>query len=392
VHDLIVDAGVPYLVMELVGGDDLQTQLAHGPLDIPATVEIALQICAALEAAHRAGIVHRDIKPDNVLLAPNGVVKVCDFGIAGGRAAAPRGPEAVVGTSDYMAPEQAAGGPVDARTDLYALGCVIYAMLTGRPPFAAGDARYVVWQQIHQTPRPVASRRPDVPDELDALVGQLLAKAPADRPATARDVADRLAGLVGQTAVPVGRHTVAAAGATAAVQARASVVTPTQTMPELPIAEPTGNRRSFRLGPAGIAAVAVGAAAITALIVALVLAAGGPQPESAAPNGTTPTITADVSATGPTATESQAPGARVDDVRAAIQAQALAGQLDDQKANDLIRRLDEIQRRLSSGDADKATEKIAEFRKKIDEIHREGKITDAGRDALNQALASWPTA
>ena len=176
-------------------------------------------------------------------------MKVCDFGIASGQAAQPRAdrPAAVVGTSDYMAPEQAAGGPVDARTDLYALGCVVYAMLTARPPFDAGDSRYLVWQQIHQTPRPLVSRRPDVPAELDDLVSQLLAKAPADRPATARDVRDRLAGLFGQTSVPVGRRAGAAAGATAPVQGHARVVTPTQTMPELPIAEPpTRNPRSDR--------------------------------------------------------------------------------------------------------------------------------------------------
>jgi serine/threonine protein kinase len=111
VHDLVLDAGVPYLVMELIEGEDLQAVLSTGPLDIPAALDIGIQICAALEAAHAAGVVHRDIKPDNVLLAPNGIVKVCDFGIADGLAdQSTQGRHAAVGTSDYMSPEQAAGG------------------------------------------------------------------------------------------------------------------------------------------------------------------------------------------------------------------------------------------------------------------------------------------
>ena len=387
VHDLIVDGdgGVPYLVMELIEGDDLQGLLAQGPLDIPAALEIAIQICAALEEAHAAGIVHRDIKPDNVLLAPNGIVKVCDFGLAGdpahqvneGRHAA------VVGTCDYMAPEQAAGGPVDARTDLYALGCVLFAMLTGRPPFTAGDARYVVWQQMHQAPPTVASLRPEVPAELDTLVGRLLAKAPNDRPATARDVRHHLAGLSGQIAVPLGRHAAAAAGTAASVQARASVVNPTRTISGLPVPEPpVRNMGRFRLGPAGIAAVAVGAATITTLVVALLLATE-PVTQAAAPSRT--------SAGRPSAATSavprtRAPAVTVDQVRTVIQAQARAGQLDAKKAKDLIKRLNEIQRQLDDGETDQVAEKIAELRQKIDEIHREGKITDAGRDAINRTI------
>jgi serine/threonine-protein kinase len=386
VYDLIVDAGVPYLVLELVEGDDLQTVLARGPLDVPAAVEIALQVCAALETAHAAGVVHRDIKPDNILLAPNGIVKVCDFGIAGGLAhQSYEGRHAtVVGTSDYMAPEQAAGGPVSTRTDLYALGCLLFAMLTGRPPFEAGDARYVVWQQLNQAPPTVASRRPDVPAELDALVGQLLAKAPSDRPATAGDVRAGLALLSGQTAVPVGRHSAAAAGTAAAVRARASVVTATRSMPALPPAEPPApNPGRLRLGPAGIAAVAVGAAAITALVVGLFLAAQ-PATRSATPDGASPTVSTATGSSGPrTSPPTSPPAVTADEVRSVIQAQAQAGQLDAKQARELIKRLNEIQRQLANGETDRAVEKIAELRQKVDEIHRDDKITDAGRDAVN---------
>src|SRR5690606_30567652 len=133
-HDLGVDGGVTYLVMELIEGTSLATRLAKGPLTVGDAVAIAGQVCDALAAAHAAGIVHRDIKPGNILLTPAGTVKVCDFGIARLLHASPTQlttTGTVIGTSEYMAPEQASGAPVDGRTDLYALGCVLYAMLTG---------------------------------------------------------------------------------------------------------------------------------------------------------------------------------------------------------------------------------------------------------------------
>jgi eukaryotic-like serine/threonine-protein kinase len=384
VHDLVLDAGVPYLVMELIEGDDLQAVLSTGPLDIPVALEIGIQICAALEAAHAAGVVHRDIKPDNVLLAPNGIVKVCDFGIADGLAdRSPVGrPAAPVGTSDYMSPEQAAGGPTDCRSDLYALGCLLYAMLTARPPFTAGDARYIVWQQLHQRPRTVASRRPDVPAELDALIGQLLAKDPDHRPATASEVRDLLTRLSGRTARPAGRHA-AAASLPGAVQARASVIAQTRTIPELaPAAPAIQDPRRFRLGPAGIAAVAVGAVAVTALVVALLLAAQ-PALRSATPHSPPPTAS---DTPDPTTAPTQRRGALIDDLRAAIQAQTQTGQLDAKKAKDLFKKLNEIERQLANGETGKASETIAELGERIDELHREGQITDAGRDAIKAPL------
>ena len=133
-------------------------------------------------------MIHRDVKPDNVLLTTAGTVKVCDFGIAGLRDARPDGATqaTAVGTSQYMAPEQAAGGSVDERSDLYALGCVLYAMLTGAPPFPGSDDHRVRWQQVHEPPAPVGSLRPEVPAELAGLVDRLLAKDPADRPARRR--------------------------------------------------------------------------------------------------------------------------------------------------------------------------------------------------------------
>src|SRR5262249_30045667 len=183
---------------------------------------IAMQTTDALGAAHARGIIHRDIKPANIMVTPTGTVKVCDFGIARQLHAAGQtltAPEETIGTAEYMAPEQAAGDPVDPRTDLYALGCSLYAMLTGEPPFPGDRPMELMFKHLYSAPVPLHVRRPEVPAGLDALVGGLLAKNPADRPANAGeahaalDHPDRVppGGAVWPAAVAVGAG--AAAGA-----------------------------------------------------------------------------------------------------------------------------------------------------------------------------------
>jgi serine/threonine protein kinase len=196
VHDLSVDSGRAYLVMELIEGSTLAARLADGPLPIGQAAAIAAATCDALAAAHDVGVVHRDIKPANIMLARTGTVKVVDFGIArlqmAGQATLTANSQ-VVGTSLYMAPEQATGATADARSDLYALGCVLYAMLTGAPPFTGDDPFEVLYQHLHQPVRPLRAQRSDVPPDLDRLTGELLDKDPTRRPATAGLVRDRLA-------------------------------------------------------------------------------------------------------------------------------------------------------------------------------------------------------
>ena len=144
---------MPYLVMELIDGTSVAALLAGGPLPVHQAVDVARQICDALAVAHARGVVHRDIKPANILLTIDGTVKVCDFGIARlihQQQTDLTAPHTAIGTSAYMAPEQASGAAVDARTDLYALGCVLYAMLTGQPPFTGDNPLTVMWQHQHQ--------------------------------------------------------------------------------------------------------------------------------------------------------------------------------------------------------------------------------------------------
>ena len=183
----------PYFAMELVPGQSLDQLLRAGRrFTWRETVSVALAVTRALKAAHDHGVVHRDLKPANLLVAAGADadlgarVKLADFGIAklfGGAAHTAHGN--VVGTAEYMAPEQAAGGPVDHRVDLYALGLVMFAMLAGRPPFSGGQAADVIRkQQVEPAPR-VSTLAVDVPAELDLLIDRLLSKDPAGRPPNA---------------------------------------------------------------------------------------------------------------------------------------------------------------------------------------------------------------
>jgi serine/threonine-protein kinase len=193
--------GVPYFAMELVPGKSLEQELRGGRLFTwRETVALGLEIVRALKSAHDHGVVHRDLKPANLLLldTPTGgvTVKLADFGIArlfGDAGQTMAG--TVVGTAEFMAPEQAAGKAVDHRADLYALGLVMFAMLTGRPPFHGADVPRVLERQRREAPPRVATRVPTVPPDLDLLIDRLLAKDPADRPANALAVGRVLAAI-----------------------------------------------------------------------------------------------------------------------------------------------------------------------------------------------------
>jgi len=185
-YDTGIDDGLAFIVMELVEGHTLRHELADGPLPPALAVDIAAQVADALDYAHGAGVVHRDVKPANILLRPDGQAKVADFGIA----KAVLGDEpardltrtgTIIGTAKYLSPEQVDGRPLDGRSDVYALGVVLYEMLCGQPPFT-GDTEMAIGVQ-HLSARPASPRsvRPDVPPALEAIVMRALEKAPADR-------------------------------------------------------------------------------------------------------------------------------------------------------------------------------------------------------------------
>jgi len=191
VFDTGADGGVHYIVMEYVEGRTLADYLAGGGRIMPdRAIEIAESVCGALSAAHAQGVIHRDIKPGNIMLTPTGQVKVADFGIARMTTTAETVAQtaAVLGTASYLSPEQAQGQPVDGRSDIYSLGCVLYEMVTGRPPFLGDSPVTVASKQVLEQPTPPSKLNGDVTPDLDAVILRTLAKNPANRYQSAEEL------------------------------------------------------------------------------------------------------------------------------------------------------------------------------------------------------------
>jgi eukaryotic-like serine/threonine-protein kinase len=197
VYDVGTHDGRPYLVMQRIRGvsvADLNAE--HAPLPVGWAAAVAAQVCSVLSVAHQASLVHRDLKPGNLMLDRDGGIKVLDFGLAvaldlADHSQITRTGQAL-GTPAYMAPEQIMASMSGPRTDLYALGCTVYEMLCGQTPFQGSTAYAVMSQQVDDPPRPVRHLRPEVPEALERLVLSLLAKAPDDRPGSADVVYERL--------------------------------------------------------------------------------------------------------------------------------------------------------------------------------------------------------
>jgi eukaryotic-like serine/threonine-protein kinase len=190
-EDVIDGRVTPYIVMEFVQGRTLREVLNQDGRLLPGrALQVTAEICHALEQAHAAGIVHRDIKPANVMLTEAGQVKVMDFGIARAlTGSSPMTPTAtVIGTAYYLSPEQARGEHVDARSDIYSTGCLLYELLTGAPPFTGDSAVAVAYQHVREEPIPPSTIEPDVPPDIDAIVLVAMAKNPANRYSSAAEM------------------------------------------------------------------------------------------------------------------------------------------------------------------------------------------------------------
>jgi serine/threonine-protein kinase len=191
------DGAAPMLVLELLEGQTLADRLRHrGPLPPLEAARIAAAVADGLDAAHRVGIVHRDVKPSNVMLTPGGDVKVMDFGIAAAWDAHSTTGRQLLATASYVAPERIAGGRASPAGDIYSLGTVLYEMLTGRPPFVAETAEQLLRAHLEASPRPVRALAPWVPSGIAAACDAALAKDPAQRPTSARALAARLRAAV----------------------------------------------------------------------------------------------------------------------------------------------------------------------------------------------------
>jgi hypothetical protein len=250
--------GCMYMVLEFIQGVDLLEFLYRvKPIDQVRAVKIALQVALALVAAHAAGVVHRDLKPDNIMLIERDgdpdFVKVVDFGIAKmptrGQALTTVG--SVFGTPDYMAPEQARGGQIDHRSDLYTLGVVLYEMLAGTTPFANDNVAEIILAQIMKPPPPLPS---SVDPALAELVLQLLAKEPAGRVQTSIELAQRLRGILARLAP---HHPVLASSPVRALDAVAPVAVAAAAPAQ--VAAPPSSTGPFAVAPMSARVVSIGA-------------------------------------------------------------------------------------------------------------------------------------
>ncbi|MFZ2173360.1 MAG: Stk1 family PASTA domain-containing Ser/Thr kinase, partial [Rhodococcus sp. (in: high G+C Gram-positive bacteria)] len=192
---------LPYIVMEYVEGDTLRDIVRRdGPMSPRQAMEVISDVCAALDFSHRNGIVHRDVKPANVMINRAGAVKVMDFGIARAisDASSPMTQTAaVIGTAQYLSPEQARGEQVDARSDVYSLGCVLFEILTGEPPFKGDSPVAVAYQHVREDPQTPSAVNPDIPPELDSVILKAMSKNPANRYQSAADMRSDLVRVLG---------------------------------------------------------------------------------------------------------------------------------------------------------------------------------------------------
>ena len=264
--DPLTGVSIPYIVMELVEGPTLRDVLRDGRKILPErALELTQGVLEALSYSHKAGIIHRDIKPANVMLTTSGGVKVMDFGIA--RAVADTSATmtqtaAVIGTAQYLSPEQARGETVDARSDIYSAGCLLYELLVGRPPFIGESPVSVAYQHVREAPVPPSQLDPVVTADIDAVTLKALAKDPADRYQSARemkaDISRVLAGQAATALVPRVAETVPAYADTPTRVVGPPAVVPLDD-------EPEEEERKSRVGLAVL---------ITVLVLA-VLAVGG---------------------------------------------------------------------------------------------------------------------
>ena len=195
VFDLGDEHGQPFMVTELMGGGDVEAMVEDAPEGVPLeeAIGIAVSVCQGLEFAHEKQLVHRDLKPGNVWLTTDGVAKIGDFGLALAQDRSRLTEEGLmVGTVAYMPPEQALGGGVSPRSDLYSLGAMLYELVTGRPPFMGDNAVAVIGQHINTPPVAPSWHNQACPKPLEALIMRLLAKNPAERPDSATDVLQAL--------------------------------------------------------------------------------------------------------------------------------------------------------------------------------------------------------
>lgn len=365
VYDSGIDDATRFIVMEYAAGRSLGAILRQQhQLEPQHALDIAIGVADALGAAHALGIVHRDVKPADVMVADDGSVKVLDFGIARAMdSTATTGSPSVLATATYMAPERVRGQPADERSDIYSLGCVLYAMLAGRAPFDGDTVAAILHQQDNVDPPPLRMVDERVSAALDALVMQMLAKSPDDRPQSIAQLRERLAELRTQPQTePV--------GATAAAAAPAQNATPTL-------------RRELVHGPRAvrrrlIAIAALAGVALLGVLITSLAGRGSPHAAHSSTNSSTASKQAVASSAGALTTLLKR------DVEAHSAEQPAARQIGNE--------LNGILKSYEMGHLLNLPHELANLTQQVAIIESKGQISAAAVAPLHSALTSFDTA
>jgi hypothetical protein len=362
-------------------------------------------VCQALAAAHERGLVHRDVKPANVMVDQSGIVKVMDFGIARSLAAGTAGgaEAALLGTAPYLSPEQAQGGAVDERSDLYALGCVLYELLIGTPPFAGDRPSEVVARHLREPAVPPSHRNPQVGPELDAVVLTALAKQPSRRYQSAAAMGQALAGSGGGSGGPVPLDS-------------APGGLPLDSAPGgLPLDSAPGGVGARTAGSASAATTVIAARAVrgrgrrplwagwllagVALVAAVMMWSlrGGRTTQPQAGLGATASsapATTTTTTTPPTTTLTSAPASSVSGALANLTEVIATGQREgmiDGDGEDLVQQAEEIAHAAQEGHRGEVRRKLRDLERQADELIHNGQISPPAAGAVRDALAQFET-
>ena len=423
IFDTGVDGSTAFIVMELLSGPTLAAKLSEsGPLPVDEILTVCAQVCAALSAAHAAGVVHRDIKPSNISYAATGSVKVLDFGVARliesatGESALTR-TAMIIGTAAFLSPEQAIGGPIGPPADLYALGCVLFALATGRPPFLGDSAVAVCSQHLHAEPPSLGSLVPAIPTDLASLVAELLRKDPVERPRSAEAVRTRILALqaggelMGST-LPLGPAFEVPTAAwpqsssTEVLPGSLQVRDPPRNTPEPTPSTPGGERREHTQRWLWLGAGLLLLAAIGAVLGLALSRSPGHSPTTTVPTTqahttTSSTTTSSSSTTSSTTTSSttttttlpkpSTPLQAIQDLQSAVDQARSAKELTPSAAQELTSRLKTLSTAVSNNNNKAAGRELAGILRQMANLSRSGELTPAGQARLAPPLAALET-
>jgi eukaryotic-like serine/threonine-protein kinase len=401
VFDAGTDGDHHYIVTEYIEGQTLADVVrSQGPLDPDRALAITADVCRALGAAHDQGLVHRDVKPGNIMLTRSGDVKVTDFGIARVMDEVPVTETAtVLGTAAYISPEQVRGGEVDGRSDLYALGCTLYEALTGTPPFSGENLMSVAYRHVTESPRSPRELRPDLDPSIEAVVMRALAKNPHERFPDASEMLKGIAEAVATLSEPPDTEQTTLAATT--LQHRAG---PTEVLE--PFAEtpgPEGARRAQSRWPLVAALSIVGGLALLVALFGMRLdqppadqPEGDPAPGAQAQDGDAdsgpggeelpepePEPEPRIEAPTPTGVH----GAALGFTNTAHEGIA-AGEVSADAADELFKKLGEAFKEYLNGKPDKAADKMDDLREAIDDYEEDGDISPNYADLLRAEAAA----